>query len=561
MSKQNRVPTNASQPLVDLSSLEQWGYSILTRDNPDTLGRLSRFGLKTATDVLIFFRSPEGKNVLAELNLHLALEEQLKHNQQINIQEQESASHRLKAALFLWFIKEKAHAAAQQQELILQQIAKTIQESGASPTASTASTSPQKIVHNALADYVEAQLINKEYALFNDKEYKELVTDLAQLQAKTELIEGKYTALTEALTKLTFSSDELNNINQKIEEKRRLLDQYMREDNDVETANILNDLIVLFAELSSFQEVNLDKNTHYYANESGEEVHSYSEAYFILDIINLPNPDNPQQFIAQKSRIIQDELGVYYLLKPGQDWSLIKVNPQLKEQARKEFERQKPSLMLTKTAVLENKGLELQHNNEQIAENQKKTVENQATKLLLQNQNLMLTAAISQTQALLNNPSLSENSTLTPMPVPTSKANGPKPGVSIASVKAAQYYSEQFLALRKTGLNYDSLLGLRDQLLLRGDTPRANALIFQLQNIPRTGPIPFLMMQSLIKNMELIGVDPNNPAVTALKSPLDLANNPTPEASKPLKHHPKTEENEHTSTAPQPKFYKKTPFE
>lgn len=560
-----KQPANFNQS-QELSPTEQWAYSTLTQNEADSLRNLSQFGLKNETDVIRFLKSPEGKNVLAELNLQLQIEQQIQRNQQLSIEEQNLASHRLKAALFLWFIKEKVHADTIQKEIIIQQGTKAISETGKIPDALKASVTPyRQILQNANLDYIQAHEINEEFSKINAEEELLLLNEMKALQEFATEIELKYSVFINELDNMVFTEFNLDTINAQIDEKRAKIDQHIVDNEDDEASKLMRELIILFAKIDSFKDYQAVNNkTKFYVDETGAEVDS-SKAFFILDVLNTPDPNNPQQFLALKPQIIKDQNGNYYLLKPGQKWEDVEKNPALKEQARKDFELQKPNLLVTKQAVLQNKVFEVQDNSARTAQQQLKMYENQAVKLELHNQNLMLTAALSQIKAALDNPNLTENNSLRPMPLPTANASGPKPNLSVASVKAAQYYKDQLVLLRKHSINYDNVLNLRNDLYLRGDTPRVTALNFQLQNIPRRGPIPFLTMQTLIRNLELIGVDPTNPAVTSLKNPLDLALNPadkptnTPPAPKPAVEVQDEPEPEVSYKRPTP--FKTNPFE
>jgi effector protein LidA len=71
---------------------------------------ISRFGIKSPSDVVTFLRSPAGDSLMAEIGKQMAIERSRQENNELQIREQELLMHRIQAALFLWSIEKQAYA-------------------------------------------------------------------------------------------------------------------------------------------------------------------------------------------------------------------------------------------------------------------------------------------------------------------------------------------------------------------------------------------------------------------------------------------------------------------
>lgn len=553
---------NTAAPKVEpaLSQLETWAQSVLNNErqtdtNPTTT--ISRYGLKTAQDVITFIRSPEGKNVLAEINEQKAISDNIQHDIQMEQREHDVLMRRLMAAAFLWFLNKKAHAHHQQQELIIEQNAKAIEASGkplqAAATKISESTR-QKELRSAIADYDKALNMNQDKLTSLDAVGTALEAQMSKLMQQKTMIDDRYTVFENALGerfensilgKFGQSTDAASKIKvekaiaQIMEEMDAILievDQLIARNEDEAAKYLMLKHIALNTQLASHHDMvatSGENRKQYYADENGDEVTSFKEAFFILDIAKNPDPKNPGQFLMQPAKIVKDN-GKFYLLKPGQTWDDLQNNTVLKAQAEKDFELQKPTLLAVNKLMTHNKKLETKDNTLNVIEVQAKKDENTAAKILIHNENTMLTAGRSQMIAMLNQPTVAGVTPRPIMPTPTATPGhsaSPRPSLATASIAATQYYKEQLQELQKQGISYDSVGVFRDKIALRGDSPRAIRLTEELKNIPRTGPIPYLTMQTLLKNMARIGADPTKPSVTPIKSPLELQQEPTTEPS------------------------------
>ena len=553
------APQKATSSEPKPTPLEEWAKSIIndgeTQIDPDPTETLSRFGLKNAAEVLQFLRSTEGKKVLSELNLQADLDAASKRNSQIKAQEDAILMHRLRSSLFLWVLKKEAHATEQQREIVLEQNKVAIKVAGTT-VQSSAITAPElqrrEVLRHAIADYKTALVENDKQLSTIRLEGKFLVAQIDKLKKQEKTIIGKYKLLHKKITKddnflevISNSGDKPEIMLSKIQRKMTVIEAKMTKELE-KIADLVDDVAItkgikkvteLTARLGSNRDyVAVCLRKKYYADENGEEItklSDYKKAHFVLDISTTPDPNEPAKFL--KSKIVKDEHGKYYLLKPGQNWNTIKDNPGLKAQSQKDFEIQKPHLLVVKHVITRNETLELGDNRKIGKEVHNKFTVNKAAETLHQNQAVLLKAGLANTEARLKQPGLGYGA---PVPTPTVTASPaatptPKPQISAeAAIKATLLYKGKLQALQdgRNQISPTSLLDLANSLPSPHNVTAYRNLQaefgrWNIAHAPSRAPIPPLTMNLLLQNLARFGADPNKPYVTAIpsQSPLKAA--------------------------------------
>lgn len=534
-------------------TLDQWVDSIMSKkqeiDDPEAKKdyrptvNLSRFGLKTPEDVKRFMHSPAGEAVIGEIGAHLALEKAIAEDQQFQAQEHRLLMSRLKALLFMWFLADKADAADKVREITMQFNELALER--AKPTASSSQTTDTKRSQEraeSLAKYEDVVRQAQENVAKGEvlqEQRNKLVKEGEQLEVKYKIYDKNLADFESSpAASITLTTDEIqtqaNQLAPEVNEHALMVRDALKNGNVHDArglllkaqmaqlmkqmdsqANRINDLLVegkddearalleeqngLNLKAASLHDLlSVHEGKKHYVNDQGAQVHNLHEAHFIL---------------AKGQKLVRDEQGKMHLLQPNQDWDSVKDNPEAKALARKDYKELKPQVMCVKKVVSRNKGLEATMNQEQIAETDKLIVANRAEGLMIANMIAQQQAAMSSAQNELNNSGPARN-----IPRPTPTAGGaavPKPSQASATL----FYREQIQELKKAQhVTYQQLHALANNLPSGPDREAAKEYLKQM---PRTGNIPHIQMQSMLQNMERFGIDATKPAVTTIQNPHD----------------------------------------
>lgn len=161
-SKKESKPNEPVKPFK--TSFEKWIESSLldpqAKEDSGSTINLGREGLKNASQVKKFLLSPAGKDVMAELGAQMALQRNINLQNQQDRMEHELFKRRLMAALFLWYLSKKSHAAEKVKETIREYNEKAIknaEKASKSTQQSTSSTSQaDKEFQKMLDEYEQA---------------------------------------------------------------------------------------------------------------------------------------------------------------------------------------------------------------------------------------------------------------------------------------------------------------------------------------------------------------------------------------------------------------------
>lgn len=520
--------------------------------------KISRFGLKTAKDILIFLRSPAGDSLMAEIGTQMSIEKSLQDYQQLEAREKALLMHRIKAAFFLWYLEKRAYAAEQQEEIIIAQNDKAIRDSGKTtpiPTSSVLREVQKDMLLRSISDYEKALKLNleKKQELLLEQEALEKV--LAKLDKESELIVYKYSLYQNHMDEFDDTMDEfekldadaseaeieerIHQIHEKMDECILEVDELIKSNQDEAAAKLIKIHTALNLNLARHYDAKaVRKGEKYYADENGNKVNSHRNAYFILATYDIQNPLFKDIVPEPKhSKVYKDEYNNYYLLKPGQTWDSIKENPQEKENAQKSFEHNKQELMAVKNLITYTKGLEWEANQGQIQRSKGILASCKNDTLVLDSQKNLIESSIASAKNMLQQLDSMKEADLgntAPVPRPTvtggahHPANKAKPTVS-----PAHSFRIRLKEIREMqNVTTQDLLNLASQAPANQRIPAKDFVLSAVGAIPRTAPIPYVTMQFLLKNLERFGVDATKPSVTNIKQPLEIQDENELSASK-----------------------------
>ncbi len=527
---------------------------------------VSRFGIKSPKDIVTFLRSPAGDSLMTKMGTQMAIEKSLDDYLQLERREQELMMHRIRAAFFLWALEKKAHAHDKQEEIVLEQNAKAIKNSGKTSTPTTTSSTPTAAQRagllQAIDDYQRALAKNQERQKELADERGELDKKLGKLNAEGELITFKYDLfeaqladfdnfLAECAKLDPKASDKeieqhITMVKQKMEDYLLHVEDLIMKNQDEEASLVMKMHVALGLQLATQHDrLAVKDEKKYYVREDGSEAKTFEEAHYVLDT-HLHTQDESLKAIAlelRRERIHKDENKKYYLLKPGQTWDSIKDNEDAKNEAHKKFEHKKPELMVVKKLVRHNKGLETEFHQERVDDVKEKIQTNEKERQLANNQKNVIESSLAQCNAQLqqldNDVKALNTTTPTPRPVPTPTVTGgpsaPKPTKTLSTAQNYKEKLEMFKQMPKLSMTPEQLLDLAGQA---PKTQRTDALQYvqseiARQRFPSSTPIPPVAMQSLLQNLERFGVSATKPSVTAIKSPRELAKEPERSSTAP----------------------------
>lgn len=499
-----------------LDSLEQWANKLFDTESPTV--SLGRYGMKTPADVIKFIKSPAGEVLIGEMKTQYA--EELRTREEIQLKQREEGFFKLllRVALILMYIENKAHASDKVKELVLEQNKKSVELAKKVSTPSELNIQKQHKKQLA-SDYDKA--INS-MAQRQDS----LNTDMAELQLEQQHLEqiateidSKFAHFAKALNANELydeesSLDALKEHSATIEHELEAV--YNQLDINPDDAVAKMQASKLNLQLVDLRDrIDVLKGNKYLVNAQGEEVSSFKDHAFILD---------------PKMKLVVEN-GVNYLIRQNQDWEKVKENPEDKHRAQQKAES------------LDNMGAKKicqHHHRAELTKHQSffdvlahKIAHCIEEQLTVKNQMLLLQGAKASAQNLMNEPGLSHQA---PTPAPTLKAHA-QPSLP---QNVTLQYKEQIQEIK-------SLTDYSQWWKLEPGLPKGVRAEIQKQeefrNMPRSGPIPQLFKEFMLRTLERFNVDATRPNITAIKSPTDIKL-----------------EQQHQSTAPSPFGMKPTPF-
>ncbi len=501
--------THQARQIEPPKSVEEWAKSIISTKSdeigsPQTTINLSRFGLKNARDVVAFLESPAGEITLGEIGAEIAHQDTIKEQQRFAIQEHNLLMHRIRALLFLWFIEEKSHAAAELRDLVVKQNTKTAKDEAKLHSNPSSESSAQ--LNEALADYDRTMKAIQKNLEKNSDQLAKFDEILSNLKTQGQEIEEKYNEYENELLSLensipshaNLSEPEIEDQLKVIEnEANQIVDQITEslESNDDQKANNLKNklsaLNIKAAVLFDMRAVH--KSEKYYADAEGNKVTSFKDAHFIL---------NKGKTEEQSEKLVKAD-NQLYLLKPGQTWDSVKDNQQAKEEASTHYEQSKQQFMSVKKVVHHHKNFEQTVQKAQVSETEQRREHCRGERELLKNQMNLVQSARASAEQALKQPNLGQEPS---RPTPTAgHATSPKPSQASATL----FYREQIKLLKQSSdITEKALYDLANQAPRVIRKEATEFLKQEFTKLSQRGAIPQTTMQNLLQRLERFGVSP-----------------------------------------------------
>lgn len=489
---------------------------------------VGRFGLKDPYDVITFLKSPAGESVLCLIEEELEIIAAQKEERQFEIREEEARNRRIYAFLLMGLLYDKKAEAKELYHRIQEQIDKTLNDldnplkDDKNPTE--AAYDHQRLLENELAAYDAASSAVGEKLQTKLSESEKLEAEMAAWEKENALITSKYKtydnhldSLQQELTKYGDLSDQklLNKIDlQGIENNIKQLTQQLDKDakeiglllesgneNDEGKANELiqksNARNLQVATLKDM--LSVVKGEHYLAKSDGSKATSFTDAEYI---------------VPKDKKIIKDG-DHYYLLKTNQN--INELTHEDKKQAAKDYKSVKHDLINVKNLVSHNKKLE------KVEHTKTKTSLTERSERMQQDINLLANqlTAIQSIRANITQMAGEDrqNQEVAPRLTPVPTTPKPAPGHAQQNIQANTY--RHMLLLMKLGPSIEAIDRLGQNFSSHTDMQDT---LKTLNTLRPGAPIPFQVMQNLLRNIERFGVDATKPNVAGNLNPKDKEN-------------------------------------
>lgn len=455
-------------PRVLSNDLEEWAKQLFNTpeqgvlkpgsgESPTTF--LSRFGLKTPSSVAKFLISPAGEALIHKIAQDIEFQNNIQHQIELKRREHQIMVHRIKVALFLWYLNKKAHASKKLHELIQEQAEQSLARLEKLSAPSHQIYRLQEVeLTELIRQYDQVlKIANDKYNSLNAHGLI-LENDLNLLLIIGEKLTQKYDLYEHSLLEDFFllmkhedgalNLDEFDRIHNELTIQMQTLqdeiDRIIESDRDpAETLLQLNALNLKLATMHDMKAVNEGKKFYHQATIDGKETHfvlNKGDELFVLNDNNelqTLNPLNPQAQDLNSSKILFKkndhqvvmEHGKVYLLKPGQDWETVKDNPAMKEKAhtsaKESFARAKQEIMTVKHVIGYHKLAEQDIHSKRVEVTETSLRTNHAEKELVANQIRLVQSTQAEVKAALGvplNPTSTDNlSTPTPVLRPSAR--------------------------------------------------------------------------------------------------------------------------------------------
>lgn len=477
--------------------------NLTNKDYSPTI-KLSRFGIKTPSDFKLLLNSPAGHSIIERIAKELALEKAIQDDHQFEARQRALRIARIKAFLFLCFIEEKALAFDRISDFINQENEKAIERAKPAETRTKASPATSRTNVDVL-ELTKAYNEALKEAQQKMTEGEQLEKQLDQIIFEKSQLDSKYSIFEQRLNELELTYDDylklsLEEIQATIKEQVSKIDELLL-NIDVEDqqamlqAQQINGINLFLAVLHDMCAVREDRK--FYADILGNKVTSYKDAEMIL---------------VHGDKVIEHN-NKLYLVKAGEDWDQIKENSRALEKAQHNLIEAKSINKL----VIHNKELEYNFNSKRQEDTKSSIVANFDDQMTIANQLNQLAALRANVQHDTKQADADQTSPAPRLaPSFSNKTSAAAPQAtkapSTATIKA------ELDKLKNTkSATYQDILNFDNQIPA-GEAK--NTLASMLPNIPRSGPIPDLIMQNLLQNMARFGANPYKPSVTATQTPI-----------------------------------------
>lgn len=495
---------------------------------------VSRFGLKTAADVITFLKSPAGKSTKALIAEELAEIAAQREERLFQLREHEAMRHRLLAFLFLGLLYKREAKAHQLNNMLAEEIdshlRKEEKEAILAENKSSSSEYPN-FINEEIQAYQKASIALEEKLQSKIAMSEALEAEIASVEEQAAAITNKYDAYdlhikdieNEIQTHLNVpalnaasstNTPEIEaTIEQKIADLETRSDQLateMFQDFDVDDDKRVRELVdrhnavnIQVVNLKDMLSVIQGKKVLY--NMKGEQASSFADADFILE--------------NDKKIVLHD--GKFHLLQAKQSIEDLQQNEALKAQSHQAYQRIKPDIMSVKKLVEHNRILE-----EKVLSEKKdplflRSEAMQQDIMLLTNQLTKIQAA----HAMAKSAQDPTQNTPTPRPSMSPHTSTQLPNPKLNNSQLTSYVHVALLMEQNKGLT-------TNQPQLSTNPAFDPADLNAMKEFLKSGkPIPHQTMQLMLKNMERFGVDATKSFAHSI-APIDLEKQLNP-ADKP----------------------------
>ncbi len=481
---------------------------------------LGQYGLKSARDVIAFLKSPTGEKTKKSLNDLLFILVAL-----LDLRAEHYIRQQLLRHLFMAMVR--LHKLARKEAIIKLNAAyqRQIDKSLAYGAAVAAQQSTPET--NSNSDYYNSLLrthIKQSYGLATEIVENQLAETLAEAQAlehdialhETEVskIMERYSVLEIHLQVLDDHFDVIDSMHdsaERIEATEAVLrvvregmkqftaniQQHVMKGEDLEAELLLNQLDGMNVQAEGMKTmlsvINSQKN---YYDADGKITNSFKKAAYVVD----------SQHHLYKDR----ESGKLYLLTPGQNFNNLTVDEKAKAQAK--YEASKSEIAIIKDKINQYRTTEVN-----LFEEKKNALVTRSESLQkgildLTNQYNQAKAAEATTLALILEPKT--DLTKLPTPKPTMKANQPELKPQFSTTQSYR----QILQLMRFNPTQEAINHLKNGLLLPNGQPNRAAQDLITNTIKPNEIILGTKMNSLLANLERLGVSANKPGLTPIPS-------------------------------------------
>jgi len=495
---------------------------------------VGQLGLKDATTVAAFLKSPAGLKTKALIHEQQVLLAELKKIRQHAMLDNLLRKMRIKAFLYLIAVYKRKARAKELNAAIQRQIDERL-ASSQKPTEVEAVQSfnpfdgTQFVLKQTYASYKLAAQVIESTLEEKLKEAQALEEELALLEIEGEKIVERYQAFHERLIDLDAQYEQfvernkekttaekiadiknmIATLNETIETKRAEIDRLVVANQDAEAMALLPELNSLNGQSAGMEDIlSVLEGRKLFYNAAGQSVDSYKQADFIL---------------AKTQRLYVDkQSGVTYLLTASSDLDseglaklLNSLSPKDKLTAQHHYERAKPEISNLKALVASNKELELALHTEKKSKALAHSEQLQQEILDLTNQAATIASMMEQLDQTLNqvNKQLGADIQLTtpkPKPTPGGTASVKKEAVSRTLV------CKHLLELIKSNPTEAAINRFASSFVLPDGSPNKEAQDLVRNSIKPGMPIPQTTMNRLLQDLPRFGVTANSPRVTPI---------------------------------------------
>lgn len=494
---------------------------------------IGQLGLKDATEVAAFLKSPIGLKTKALLQEQQILLAELKKTRQHAMLEALLKKMRIRAFLHLIAVYKRKARAKELNAAIQKQIDERLASSQKqTPVETVQPFNPidtQAVIKQTYAAYKLAAQVIENTLEEKIKEAQELEEELAALEIEGKKIAKRYNAFEEKLSELDNQYEQfvernkekttaekiadiksmIATLNNTIDIKRIEIDRLVVANQDEEAMEILPELNSLNGQSAGMEDILsvLEERKLFY-NAAGERVDSYKEADFIL-------PKTQRLFVDKQT-------GITYILTASADLNSEELtnlfntlSPKDKLAAQRQYERTKPEISNLKALVANNKQLELALHTEKVNKALAHSELLQQEILDLTNQAAAIASMMDQIATALNqvNQQLGSDIQLaTPKPKPT-------PGGTASAKKEAisgTLVCKHMLQLIKSNPTPAAIDRFANSFVLPDGSPNKQAQDLIRNNIKPGMPILQTTMNRLLQDLPRFGVTANSPRVTPI---------------------------------------------